>query len=141
LADLDESLRELPEGLRPFVRHVVTENARTLDAAAALERGDAHSFGHLMFESHRSLRDDFRVSSAALDAMVEAASGVAGCYGARMTGAGFAGCAIALVAAERGSEFTRSVEDMYRSKTGLPAAVYLCRPTRGASLEAARPGP
>jgi galactokinase len=135
LTDLPACLAELPGELKPIVRHVVTENARTLAAAAAFERHDATEAGRLMHESHRSLRDDFAVSSAALDSMVEIALESEGCHGARMTGAGFGGCAIALVAAEGAAHFVRQVERSYRSKTGIPAATYVCRPSRGASLE------
>jgi galactokinase len=136
LTDLPACLSELPQGLRPIVRHVVTENARTLAAAAAFERHDAAEAGRLMLASHESLRDDYAVSSAALDAMVEVALEAEGCYGARMTGAGFAGCAIALVAADGAAPFVRRVERAYRARTGLPAASYVCRPSGGASLEA-----
>ncbi len=80
----------LPNALLALARHVVSENARTVEAADVLLRGDALRLGVLMAESHRSLRDDFRVSSPALDAMVLSASEAPGCFGARMTGAGFA---------------------------------------------------
>lgn len=77
-------------------RHVVSENARVLKAVDALARGDADGFGHLMYDSHRSLADDFEVSVDALDRLVESSMS-AGAYGARLTGAGFGGCVVALV--------------------------------------------
>src|SRR5262249_35695115 len=85
LADLNASAGDLPEVVARRCRHVVGENARVIDAAAALERGDLSAFGVLMKESHRSLRDDFEVSCAELDVLVELAEKVEGVYGARMT--------------------------------------------------------
>ena len=82
-------------------RHVVSENERVLQTVEALKRDDLQAVGQLMSASHASLRDDYEVSSDALDAMVEAMGGVEGCYGARLTGAGFGGCAIALVIARQ----------------------------------------
>jgi galactokinase len=125
----------LPEPLRRRARHVVTENARTLAAADALAAGDAAGFGRLMDEGHASLRDDFAVSSDALDAIVAAAREVEGCHGARMTGAGFAGCAVAIVDEAALARFPAAVERAYRARTGLAAAVHVCRPAAGASLE------
>lgn len=92
--------RAFPEGdpLLPIARHVVSENQRTQEAAAALRAGNLTRLGRLMRESHASLRDDYRVSCAELDAVVDAAAGVGGVYGARMTGGGFGGCAIAVCA-------------------------------------------
>jgi galactokinase len=117
-------------------RHVVTENARTLAAADAMCRGDARSLGRLMNESHDSLRDDFEVSSAALDAMVEIARAQPGCHGARMTGAGFGGCAVALVAGEHVSAFTGRVADAYEQRMSLVPRVYVTGATAGADVVA-----
>jgi galactokinase len=85
--------------LRRRARHVVRENARVLAASEALAAGDAALVGRIMGEGHASLRDDFEVSTPALDALVEALGALPGVYGARLTGAGFGGCAVALVAA------------------------------------------
>jgi galactokinase len=126
---------ELPEPLRRRARHVVTENARTLAAADALAAGDAARFGRLMDQGHASLRDDYEVSSDALDAIVAAAREAGGCHGARMTGAGFAGCAVALVAQAAVGSFAAAVARTYRARTGLEAAIDVCRPAPGASLE------
>ncbi|HEU4565903.1 MAG TPA: hypothetical protein VFS05_14685, partial [Gemmatimonadaceae bacterium] len=114
---------------------VVTENARTLAAADALARGDLREMGRLMDESHASLRDDFEVSSPALDAMVALARGQEGYIGARMTGAGFGGCAVALVEADAAAEFAAGVARRYESATGLRPAVYVCAAAPGASIE------
>ena len=78
-------------------RHVVSENARVLATVEALEAGDLHAVGAALAASHASLRDDYEVSSVALDALVEIAEAVPGVVGARMTGAGFGGCTVNLV--------------------------------------------
>jgi galactokinase len=114
-------------------RHVVTENARTVEAAEAMAAGDAARLGQLMYASHVSLRDDFEVSSRALDVMVEAARAV-GFIGARMTGAGFGGCAVALVAESDAVDFTEQVARRYAAETGQVPAAYVCRATDGADV-------
>jgi len=135
--DLERKVEMLPVELRPLARHVVTENARTLAAAEAMTRGDAAAMGGLMDASHRSLRDDFGVSSPALDAIVAAAQAAPGCYGARMTGAGLAGCAVALVEEAAAPAFVAATERAYRARTSLQAAVHLSRPSGGASVKTA----
>lgn len=105
--------------------HVVTENARTLAAVDSLRHADVSTLGKLMNESHTSLRDDLRVSSRPLDAIVEIAQHTDGCLGARLTGGGFAGAAIALVEAEAVPGFLRSVSDTYHEETGLQAHLYV----------------
>ncbi|NLO62031.1 MAG: galactokinase [Clostridiaceae bacterium] len=105
-------------------RHVVYENDRTVRACQLLAQGDYVSFGQLMNESHDSLRDDFEVTGPELDAIVEAARACDGVLGARMTGAGFGGCAIALVPDEICGEFEERVAAVYRKKTGYTPAFY-----------------
>jgi galactokinase len=142
LRDVDEAAFRAREGeLDPLMarraRHVVTENARVIAAAAALERADARRLGELMSASHVSLCDDFEVSRPELDTMVRLARGHAGCYGARMTGAGFGGCAVALVHRGAAPDFARDVAQRYESETALRPSVYVCVASQGASLEAA----
>jgi galactokinase len=100
LRDVDrqtlESAPDLDALVRRRARHVVTENARTLEAAAALSAGELDRLGMLMDESHASLRDDFEVSTPALDGLVAELARSPGVIGARLTGAGFGGCVIAL---------------------------------------------
>jgi galactokinase len=115
-------------------RHVITENDRTLRAVQAMQRGDAGELGELMRLSHHSLRDDFEVSSRALNCMVECAERQAGCYGARMTGAGFGGCAVALVQADRARPFSEAVAAEYRAATSLTPSVYVCMAMNGAEV-------
>lgn len=98
---------------RRCVRHVVSENARTLAAADALTRGDLPTMGRLMNESHDSLRDDYRVSCAELDTLVRTSLATPGVFGARMTGGGFGGCAIALARPDAVDELTRRVRYEY----------------------------
>ena len=127
---------ELDEVTRRRARHVVTENARTLAAADALARGDLAEMGSLMDASHTSLRDDFEVSRKELDTIVAIARAQDGCWGARMTGAGFGGCAVALC--ETGAAETLATETArrYEAEVGLKPSVYVCTPSDGASLEA-----
>ncbi len=115
-------------------RHVITENERTLRAAEAMRRGEAAELGCLMQQSHRSLRDDYEVSSDALDAMVECASAHEACLGARMTGAGFGGCAIALVRAGAAQDFAAHTLATYQARTGQEPEVYICRASNGAEV-------
>ncbi len=131
--DLRSRAADLPEPLARRARHVVTENARTLAAAEAMRAGDAETVGALMSDSHRSMRDDFELSSEALDAIVEAARSAPGCFGARLTGGGFAGCAVALVDREAVGVFGPAVASAYARATGLTCETYPCRASDGAS--------
>jgi len=135
LATFDQCGTLLDAATARRARHVITENARTLAAARALEQGDVPRFGALMNESHASLRDDFQVSHRELDTMVDLARDHAACHGARMTGAGFGGCAVALVDAGKAHDFASDVAHRYESATGLHPSVYVCTASDGASLE------
>ncbi len=133
LADLNR----LPPSLsteRRRARHVITENQRTLDAAKAMSDGDADAIGALMDASHDSLRDEYQVSGPALDQIVDIARASPGCLGARMTGGGFAGCAVALVNADDADDFCSVVVERFRNSCGLEAAIWLCEPAAGGSL-------
>ncbi len=126
---------ELDSLVRKRARHVVTENERVLAAATALEGGDVERVGRLMDESHASLRDDFEVSRPELDTIVRLARAQDGCYGARMTGVGFGGSAVALVASDAAHDFVREVTRRYAAEVGLQPALYVCVASQGASLE------
>jgi galactokinase len=134
MAEFQKKADKLDDVTRRRALHVIGENERTVQAAAAMRRGDAVETGHLMNESHRSLRDDFEVSSDALNAMVECASAHAACYGARMTGAGFGGCAMALIRADAAADFVAKTAAAYEKKTGHKPAVYVCQATNGAEV-------
>jgi galactokinase len=131
---LDNLKLFLPETLYRRARHVVTENQRTLEAAGALRNGNLDMAGTLIRASHASLRDDYEVSSAELDAMADAANAAPGCYGARMMGGGFGGCVIALVRESEWDAFVAATGAGYRERTGRDATIYRCRATDGASM-------
>ena len=126
------------EALDPVVfrraRHVIKENIRTLQAAHTMSQKDAVKLGQLINASHISLRDDFEVSSPELDQMVDCAQQESACYGARLTGAGFGGCAIALVHADAVQKFTETVTINYQTATGLQPEIYFCTATDGATI-------
>ncbi|CAN5628227.1 galactokinase [soil metagenome] len=113
-------------------RHIVTENARVLDVIAALEADDAAAVGQTMRDSHLSLRDDFEVSSPALDALVDIAQTVPGVVGARLTGAGFGGCTVNLVRDAAVADLDAAVETHYPARTGLQPRVFVVRAADGA---------
>jgi len=129
---LETHRERLEEDVYRRCRHIVTENGRVLAAAEALEQRDLSRFGELMYESHRSLRDDFEVSCIELDTMVELARGVEGVFGARMTGGGFGGCTVNLVASESREAFVRLVGDGYQDATGIVPEFYVCEAVNGA---------
>jgi galactokinase len=116
--------RELDEALFKRARHVVTENARVARAAGTLRDGDLNTFGRLMIESHASLRDDFAVSCPELDTIISAASSVAGVYGARMTGGGFGGCAIALARADAVAALHSAIHNSYDNQYATSATLF-----------------
>ncbi|HEX5964324.1 MAG TPA: galactokinase, partial [Pyrinomonadaceae bacterium] len=118
LENLEEYGPDLPEVIYRRCRHVITENARVIAAAEALEQHDVHRFGQLMYDSHFSLRYDYEVSSRQLNLMVAMALNVEGVYGARMTGGGFGGCTVNLVETERVADFQQSVSHGYHQVTG-----------------------
>jgi galactokinase len=109
-------------------RHVLSENARVLKGVEALRRGDAMEFGRLMNASHDSLRDDYEVSCSELDALVAAARAQRGCFGSRLTGAGFGGCTVSLVEAAAVDSFEKGVQKLYTQSSGLKAEIYRFQP-------------
>jgi galactokinase len=115
------------------VRHVVTENARVLAMRDALAAGQLHAAGKLMQRSHASLRDDYAVSCSELDLMVQLGMQNDGVYGARMTGGGFGGCTINLVAPDAVTTVTDRIAVDYLKATGLQPEIYVCAPADGVS--------
>jgi galactokinase len=115
------------------VRHVVTENARVLAAVDLLEEGHVRELGELLTESHRSLRDDYEVSCAELDLAVDAAL-TAGALGARMTGGGFGGFAIALTDAGREHAIRSQVSKAFRNEGWPGLSIQVTKPSAGASI-------
>lgn len=131
-SDLVRYAGKLPEIIYRRCRHVVLENARVEDAAAALRSGDLELFGRLMGESHRSLRDDYEVSCDELNLMVDLASKAEGVYGCRMTGGGFGGCTINLVRDSAVPAFRSEVADTYQKITGLVPQIFVSPAADGA---------
>ena len=126
---------QLDEVVARRAKHIITENARTLRAAEALEQGDLATLGQLMADSHQSMRDDFEITVPEIDTLVDivkAAIGERG--GVRMTGGGFGGCVVALVPAELVDAVQRAVEAQYENATGLKASIYVCQPMAGAGV-------
>ncbi|CDF58802.1 galactokinase [Thermobrachium celere] len=115
------------EVIKKRARHAITENIRVKDAVRVLREGDIEAFSKLLIESHKSLKDDYEVTGLHLDTIVEEALKVKGCLGARMTGAGFGGCAIAVVKNEVVDEFIKEVSKNYKEKTGIEAAFYVSK--------------
>lgn len=140
-AEFAKRAHELDELSRARARHVITENERTLRARDAMHDGDAPALGQLMIESHISLRGDFAVSSPALDAIVNCANADESCFGARMTGAGFGGCAVALVEAEGATAFVERVSKCYIAAAGNQPALYITRASAGAEAVDSTPPP
>jgi galactokinase len=133
LEDLVRVEDRLPEPVRRRCRHVVTENARTLEAARALAAGDGETMRGLMAASHASLRDDYEVSSSELDALVEGAAAQPGVLGARMTGGGFGGCTVNLVLRDAVDRFRGAVARYYTRATGRSASIFVAEPSDGAA--------
>ena len=129
---------ELDPGLRKRYRHVVSEGGRVDDAVAAMGRGELAAFGALMDASHQSLRDDYEVSSPELDRLVEAARG-AGAAGARLTGAGFGGCIVALAPSDRAAAVLSGIRERFyarQSPEDVASWLFVAEPSPGASVTA-----
>jgi galactokinase len=124
----------LPEETRMRAQHVVNEIERTSRAIPLLESGDISSFGKLMNECHNSLRNLYEVSGPELDLMARLAQPLPGCFGARQTGGGFAGCTVNLVEKGCTEEFSIRLSSLYESQTGLHPEVYVCQASQGAEL-------
>jgi galactokinase len=132
--DMERFGGELPEIVRRRAQHVVTEDDRVLQSIEALNAGDLKQFGRLMSSSHESLRDLYEVSCTELDILVEAALGITGVLGSRMTGGGFGGCTVSLVADFAVDEFMKTVPRIYKEKTGIDPVIYVCSPGAGAQV-------
>jgi galactokinase len=119
------------DNIRKRVKHVVYENNRVLLTSKALRNGDIESVGKLLIESHYSLRDLYEVTGNELDSIVNAANNYDFCIGARMMGAGFGGCAIAIVEREKLEEFTSHVERIYKKEIGKQCKFYIAEISDG----------
>jgi galactokinase len=130
-AQLEQHKHLLPDLTYKRCQHVVTENERVLQMANALTNGNLASVGQLMADSHRSLRDDYDVSCAELDTMVEIAAGLPGVIGARMTGGGFGGCTVNLVDSPTADSVERELAAQYQARTGIHPETYILNATDG----------
>jgi len=134
LEDFDRLAPKLPPEIEMRARHVVEEIERTRRAVPMLRSGDVAAFGGLMNDCHASLRDLFQVSSPELDTMVEIAQALPGCYGSRLTGAGFGGCTVNLVQSEKINAFVDALARGYLSATQRQPEIYVCTASRGACI-------
>jgi galactokinase len=113
-------------------RHIITENARVMEARKALLAGDMERFGTLMVEAHVSVRDDFAASCEEVDVLVAIAMQQEQCFGARITGGGFGGCSVNVVRADKAERFVATLRQEYAVKTGIDADCFICTPSDGA---------
>lgn len=142
LRDVSAEALEAHKGLLPRetyrrCRHVVSENARVLAGAAALEAGDWNYFGRLMNDSHSSMRFDYEITCPEIDTLVDIARRQPGVLGSRMTGGGFGGCTVSLVRAESAADFIAAVGAAYERATDLKSNIFTCVPQPGAGRLAA----
>lgn len=122
-------------------RHVVTENARVRSARDAMFSGDPSSLGQLMLQAHVSYRDDFAASCEEVDFLVDTAIKLPGCFGARLTGGGFGGCTVNLVARTQSKAFADTLKSAYHQRFNITAETYLCDAVDGAWLRNAQNTP
>ena len=135
VSDFQRYQSELPELTRIRSEHVVFENERVNQFVEVMKQNNAEKMGALLFDSHRSLRDLYEVSCDELDAMVDIAANVEGVIGARMTGAGFGGCAIAVVRNGCQEKLKKIVLEKYPEKTNIEPEVYISSPSQGATVQ------
>ena len=134
---LEKGKGKLSEVVYRRARHVIGEIERTVHAAEGIRASNWPGVGNLMYASHASLRDDYEVSCAELDAVVEIAEDIGyqgGVYGCRMTGGGFGGCCVALVKAGAVDAITKKIAADYKIKTGIEASIFSSRPAAGATI-------
>lgn len=133
LAEFEAAESQLDPQVAKRVRHVLTENARTLEAADALTRGDLTRMGELMAESHASMRDDFEITVPPIDTLVAIVKAQIGEHGGvRMTGGGFGGCIVALMPQDRVEQVKAAVAEQYEAQTGIKETFYVCKASEGA---------
>jgi galactokinase len=140
LADLEACKDRMNATSFARCRHIISENARVMEAKEALRSGDVKRFGELMVEAHASMRDDFGASAPEVDTLVEIAMQQPGCFGARITGGGFGGCTVNVVRAEKAEEFAEALKRGYKAALGLSADCFICAPSDGALAMATKGG-
>jgi galactokinase len=140
VADLEACRDRMSEASFLRCRHIITENARVIEAREALLAGDVKRFGELMVQAHASMRDDFAASAPEVDALVEIALKQPGCFGARITGGGFGGCTVNVVAADEAESFVAAVRRDYAKAVKIDADCFICAPADGALALAKKGG-
>jgi galactokinase len=136
-AMLEKAKSKMPEVVYRRARHVIGEIERTPSAAEGVRASNWSSVGQLMYASHRSLKDDYEVSCAELDAVVDIAQAIGlkdGVIGCRMTGGGFGGCAVALVKTNAVDSISKRLAAEYKKKTGIEPTIFVSRPGKGATV-------
>ena len=134
---LNAARRQMEPAVFRRARHVISENARTVQAAQAIQASDWAKVGELMYASHASLHEDYEVSCPELDTVVEIAQSIGeagGVIGCRMTGGGFGGCAVSLVKTDAVQRTTRALDGAYEKKTGHQVNIFSSRPAAGAGV-------
>ncbi|HLY19320.1 MAG TPA: galactokinase [Bryobacteraceae bacterium] len=134
-AMFEEAEESMPPVIARRARHVVSEDARVLQFVAACRESAVERMGELFEASHRSLQHDYEVSCDELDFLVDAAMGLEGVYGARMTGGGFGGCTVSMMGSGAVQHFEREIAALYHQRFGIQPRIYPCRPSRGAAEE------
>jgi len=129
---LESVADRLPDVVARRARHVVTEDARVKGFVEASHHGDVTGMGRLMLESHRSLQHDYEVSCEELDYLVDAALGLNGVYGSRMTGGGFGGCTVTMMRTDAATAFRKDIAQAYEQKFHVTPRIYSCEPSDGA---------
>jgi galactokinase len=132
--DFETHQHLLPPVIRRRAEHVIRECARTLRGVEKLQAGDVASFGSLMIEGNASLRDLYEVSCPELDALVEIATSLPGCFGSRLTGAGFGGCTVNLVEGAHAESFAQELSAEYKLRVGKDATIWICQAAEGAGV-------
>ncbi len=132
LEDLEACSGKMSAASFKRCRHIITENARVIEARESLLTGDMERFGALLIEAHASVRDDFAASCDEVDVLVAIANEQPECFGARITGGGFGGCSVNIVRADSPEEFVATLRLEYAAKTGIDADCFICAPSDGA---------
>ncbi len=129
----EKAAEKIPPVARKRAKHVVTEDDRVEQFMDASRRGNLKQMGELFVASHRSLQHDYEVSCEELDFLVDTAIALPGVYGSRMTGGGFGGCTVSLVAPESAEAFQQKITEAYQTRFGIKPAIYACKPSAGAA--------
>lgn len=134
LQQLESAKSEMSDTVFRRCRHIITDNARVREAKQAMFAGDPVAFGKLMLEGHISERDDFECSVEEIDFLVETATNLPGCFGARLTGGGFGGSTVNLVERSHADAFSTALKTAYKKRFDITADVYICDAVDGAML-------